>query len=69
MGVGHVVSGLLGLMSTLTAWFEKNLDQFSGVRTGNPWTVTFGNGVRKVCYLQGWEHTTLPGSSTLPAQL
>ncbi|EOA94158.1 hypothetical protein Anapl_07287 [Anas platyrhynchos] len=44
MGVGHVVSGLLGLMSTLTARFEENLDQFSGVRTGNPWTVTFGNG-------------------------
>lgn len=45
---------------------EKN---FSGVRTGNPWTVTFENRVRKCCYLQVWERTALSGSSVLPAQL
>lgn len=31
--------------------------------------VTFGNGVRKDCYLQVWEHTALSGSSMLPACL
>lgn len=61
--------GLPGFTPTLTACFWEKWTAFcSGVHTGNPWMVTFGNGLREGCSLQVSEHTALAGRQHVPGE-